>query len=256
MPNTMNDHRSAVFKLMIYVIGFLLFCEWLLPLESITETKNVTIFFIYATFCFFVSFIQVPWYLSMPLKLLGLAFILDGLYIAETIFSRNWFSVLYDQIIFNIQVIQAQEWWQMTPLFRSLLFLILLWLMSYLLFYWIVVANRMFVFVLLTLIYVTVVDTFTVYDGKWAIIRTFVLAMAALGVTSFHKEMDKESIALGGFKKGHLWVLPLLAIILFSTVAAYASPKLSPQWPDPVPFIQSAAGGAGPGGSGVVQKVG
>ncbi|MGP4067006.1 transglutaminase TgpA family protein [Halobacillus sp. B29] len=256
MPNTINDQRSTVFKLMIYVIGFLLFCEWLLPLEAITETKNVTIFFIYATFCFFVSFIQVPWYLSMPLKLLGLAFILDGLYIAETIFSRNWFSVLYDQIVFNVQVIQAQEWWQMTPLFRSLLFLILLWLMSYLLFYWIVVANRMFVFVLLTLIYVTVIDTFTVYDGKWAIIRTFVLAMSALGVTSFHKEMDKESIGLSGFKKGHLWVLPLLAIILISTVAAYASPKLSPQWPDPVPFIQSAAGGAGPGGSGVVQKVG
>ncbi|SFG54898.1 protein of unknown function [Halobacillus alkaliphilus] len=256
MPNTINDQRSTVFKLMIYVIGFLLFCEWLLPLEAITETKNVTIFFIYATFCFFISFIQVPWYLSMPLKLLGLAFILDGLYIAETIFSGHWFSILYDQIIFNVQVIQAQEWWQMTPLFRSLLFLILLWLMSYLLFYWIVVANRMFVFVLLTLIYVTVVDTFTVYDGKWAIIRTFVLAMAALGVTSFHKEMDKESIALGGFKKGHLWVLPLIAIILFSTVAAYASPKLSPQWPDPVPFIQSATGGAGPGGSGVVQKVG
>ncbi|MGP4076007.1 transglutaminaseTgpA domain-containing protein [Halobacillus sp. K22] len=255
-PNTTNDQRSAIFKLMIYVTGFLLFCEWLRPLEVITETNDVTIFFIYATFCFFVSFIQVPWYLSMPLKLLGLAFILDGLYIAETIFSRNWFSVLYEQIVFNIQVIQAQEWWQMTPLFRSLLFLILLWLMSYLLYYWIVVANRMFVFVLLTLIYVTVVDTFTVYDGKWAIIRTFVLAMAALGITSFYKEMDKESIGLRGFKKGHLWVLPLLAIILFSTVAAYASPKLSPQWPDPVPYIQSATGGAGPGGSGVVQKVG
>ncbi|WP_226584349.1 DUF4129 domain-containing transglutaminase family protein [Halobacillus litoralis] len=253
----MLDRDSLFYRLMLYIIGFLLFCEWLRPLEVISNTDDVRIFFIYATFCFFVSFLQVPWYLSVPLKGLSLAFIIDGLYIGERIFSGDWFSVLYGQILFNIQMIQSQEWWQMTPLFRSLLFLILLWLMSYLLYYWFVVARRMFFFVLLTLIFVTVVDTFTVYDGKWAIVRTFILGMMALGLSSFAKEMEKESISIDGFHKAKVWAVPLLAIILLSSAAAYASPKLSPQWPDPVPYLESAAGGSGPGGSGrTVQKVG
>ncbi|WP_146815714.1 transglutaminase TgpA family protein [Halobacillus faecis] len=254
----MEERQSFIYKLILYITGFLLFCEWMRPMEQISDTDDVRVFLIYATFCFFVSFIQVPWYLSIPLKGLGLAFIIDGLYIAERIFSRDWFSVLYDQVLFNIQMIQLQEWWQMTPLFRSLLFLILLWLMSYLLYYWFVVARRMFFFVLLTLIYVTVVDTFTVYDGKWAIVRTFILGMVALGLSSFAKVMDQESISFKGLQKAQVWALPLLAIILFSSAAAYASPKLDPQWPDPVPYIESAAGGAGPGGSGsgTVQKVG
>ncbi|TGB01033.1 DUF4129 domain-containing transglutaminase family protein [Halobacillus salinus] len=255
--NEQKSGQSFMYNLTIYIIGFFLFCEWLLPLETVTNTDDVTIFFIYAAFCFFVSFLQVQWWISMPLKFIGLAFIIDGLYVAERIFSRDWFSVVYNQIMFNIQVIQTQEWWQMTPLFRSLLFLVLLWLMSYLLFYWLVVAKRMLLFVVMTFIYVTVIDTFTIYDGKWAIVRTFILGMAALGLSSFAKEMDKESIPSAWYKRVHLWIVPLVAIIFFSTVAAYASPKLTPQWPDPVPYLQSATGGPGPGGSGnAVQKVG
>ncbi|SEH88359.1 protein of unknown function [Halobacillus karajensis] len=254
----MEERQLFIYKLVLYVTGFLLFCEWLRPLETISHTEDVKIFFIYAVFCFFVSFLQVPWYVSIPLKGMALAFIMDGLYIAERIFSGAWFSVFYEQIIFNTQMIQFQEWWQMTPLFRSLLFLILLWLMSYLLYYWFVIARRMFFFVLLTLIYVTVVDTFTVFDGKWSIIRTFVIGMIALGLSSFAREMDKESIPFKGLHKARVWTIPLIAVILLSSAAAYASPKFDPQWPDPVPYLESAAGGAGPGGSrnGTVQKVG
>ncbi|CDQ20634.1 transglutaminase TgpA family protein [Halobacillus karajensis] len=254
----MEERQLFIYKLVLYVTGFLLFCEWLRPLETISHTEDAKIFFIYAVFCFFVSFLQVPWYISILLKGMALAFIMDGLYIAERIFSGAWFSVFYEQIIFNTQMIQFQEWWQMTPLFRSLLFLILLWLMSYLLYYWFVIARRMFFFVLLTLIYVTVVDTFTVFDGKWSIIRTFVIGMIALGLSSFAREMDKESIPLKGLHKARVWTIPLIAVILLSSAAAYASPKFDPQWPDPVPYLESAAGGAGPGGSrnGTVQKVG
>ncbi|WP_281659079.1 transglutaminase domain-containing protein [Halobacillus sp. Cin3] len=252
----MQDRHSTVYRMILYGIGFLLFCEWLRPLEMISQTDDVRIFFIFAAFCFFVSFLQVPWYLSMPLKGLGVAFILDGLYIGELIFSPGWFAVLTEQVTFNIQMISGQEWWQMTPLFRSLLFLILLWLMSYLLYYWFVVARRMFFFVLLTILFVAVVDTFTVYDGSWAIIRTFVIGMAALGLSSFAKEMDKESIVFKGLHKAKVWLFPLIGVILFSSAAAYASPKFAPQWPDPVPYLESAAGGTGSGGGRTIQKVG
>ncbi|MFC7063263.1 DUF4129 domain-containing transglutaminase family protein [Halobacillus seohaensis] len=257
--NLSSVRQLNMYRIIIYICGFLLFSEWLRPLEIIADFNNVSIFFIYAAFCFFISFIQLNGVISIFLKLMGLVFIIDGLYIAERIFSRNWFSVSYDQIIYNYQVIESQQWWQMTPMFRSLLFLILLWLMSYLLFYWFIVAKRMFIFVLLTIIYVTVVDTFTIYDGKWAIIRTFSLSMIALGLAHFFKEMEKESISIGRISKPYKWVLPLTGVIVLSSLFGYASPKLTPQWPDPVPHIMSANPGAGtgPGGNGgPVQKVG
>ncbi|MFC7322642.1 transglutaminaseTgpA domain-containing protein [Halobacillus campisalis] len=257
--NLTSDRYQSFYQITIYLCGFLLFMEWLMPLDVIGEFNNISIFYIYAAFCFFISFIQINWMISVPLKLVGLLFILDGLFIGERIFSSGWFTIVYDQILYNIQVIQSQQWWEMTPMFRSLLFLILLWLMSYLLFYWFIIAKRMLVFVVLTILYVTVVDTFTVYDGKWAIIRTFILAMVSLGLAHFYKEMEKESISVKSLKFTYRWVVPLVGMVILSSVLGFASPKLTPQWPDPVPYLTSANPGAGSGdgpGNGPVQKVG
>ncbi|WP_173917443.1 transglutaminase domain-containing protein [Halobacillus sp. Marseille-Q1614] len=246
--------QQTIYHSLIYICGFLLFLEWLRPLDEIAEFNNVGIFFVYAGYCFFISFLQFSWLISVPLKLAGLVFIIDGSYIAERIFSRDWFSAIYDQFLYNIHIIQAQEWWQMTPMFRTLLFLVLLWLMSYLLYYWFIIAKRMLLFILMTIIYVTVIDTFTIYDGKWAIIRTFVVAMIALGLTHFFKEMERESIALNNQK--FTWMAPLITFVLFASVLGYAAPKLEPQWPDPVPYLTSGNPGAGSGYGDGVQKVG
>ncbi|MFD1021049.1 DUF4129 domain-containing transglutaminase family protein [Thalassobacillus hwangdonensis] len=251
-----RQQQKFLYQFVIYVCAFLLFWEWLRPLEQITDTEDITIFIIYAGFCFFISFLQVSWWLSIPLKFLGLAFILDGLYLAERLFSKAWFTAATEQIQFNISQIFQQQWWEMTPFFRSLLFLILLWLMSYLLYYWFVVAKRMLFFVILTFIYVTVLDTFTVYDGKMAIVRTFIISLIGLGISSFSKEMDREEVHFKGLRKAHLWVLPLVLVIAFSSVVGYASPKLTPQWPDPVPFLTGGTGSGGFGNGGGIQKVG
>lgn len=253
-----SSRLSSVYQLIIYLSGFLLFWEWLRPLAIITDTGNLSLFIVYAAFCFFLSFINVKWWLSILLKLAGAAFILDGLFIQEVIFSPVWFFILMDQIQFNIAVILNQEWIYLTPLFRSLLFLLLLWLMSYLLHYWFVIANRIFLFILLTFIYITVLDTFTIYNANYAIVRTFIISLIAMGVSSFTKELDREAMMQLSKKKIFAWIFPLVSMILFFTLVGFASPKLEPQWPDPVPFITSTAQNAGinEGAAGGMQKVG
>ncbi|KGX89996.1 transglutaminase-like domain-containing protein [Pontibacillus marinus] len=257
MANTSQDNRQLFFRGIVYLCGFLLFWEWLRPLEEVTDTSDISIFVIYAAFCFFLSFIQLPWYFSTPLKLVGLAFILDGLYMPQRFLSKEWFGFFYEHIQYNVNVIMDFQWWEMTPLFRSLLFLLLLWLMSYLLYYWFVVAKRISFFVILTIIYLTILDTFTVYEAKVPIIRTFLVSLTIMGVSSFVKEMEKESINLRERKASYIWVIPLILVVLASSVVGYAAPKQVSQWPDPVPFIKSTATGFGSGGSGgSIQKVG
>ncbi|QDP42071.1 DUF4129 domain-containing protein [Radiobacillus deserti] len=249
--------QQRVYQSIIYLCGFLLFWEWLRPLEEISDTGSVPVFVLYAAFCFLISFFQVRWWISFPLKLAGMLFILDSLFLSEALFSKPWFTVLYLHITYNIDLIMSQSWGEMTPVFRSALFLILLWLMSYLLYYWFVVAKRIFTFVLLTFIYMTVLDTFTAYEADQAIVRTFIVSLLALGLSNITKEVEHEAISFQGLRK--LWkvALPLILFVSLSTAVGFASPKLDPQWPDPVPFIKSTAENAGFGeGGSVIQKVG
>ncbi len=241
----------------LYICAFVLFLEWLYPVNVIGDVNNLTVFILFTMFCFFISMLQIQWYISMPLKGFGLLFIINSLFLIHPLFSRLWFDQVFMELSFNINVLFSQQWYELTPLFRSVLFLLLIWLMSYLLHYWFIVMKRIFLFVLLTIIYITVLDTFTIYEADAAIVRTFVVSFVALGMTNFFKEIDREAIRFSWVKKSPIWVVPLVTIVLFSTLIGYAAPKFDPQWPDPVPFLKSTAENAGSSDTGSgISKVG
>ncbi len=64
----------------------------------------------------------------------------------------------------------------LTDMYRTMLFFLLLSILSYLLYYWIVHARRILVFLLMSIIYISTIDTFSEYDGSWSIIRYLRLA--------------------------------------------------------------------------------
>ncbi|WP_164670177.1 DUF4129 domain-containing transglutaminase family protein [Virgibacillus doumboii] len=254
----MKSKLPLLYTSILYICAFVLFLEWLYPVNAIGDVNNLTVFILFTVFCFFISILQVKWWISMLLKGFGLAFIINSLFFTESVLSKLWFKQVFTEIGFNINALFSQQWYDLTPMFRSVLFLLLIWLMSYLLHYWFIVMKRIFFFILLTFIYLTILDTFTVYDADTAIIRTFIISFAALGMTNFFKEIDREAIRFSWLKSSAVWAVPLIAVVLFSTLVGYAAPKFDPQWPDPVPFIKSAAENAGSSGNGgsVVQKVG
>lgn len=253
-----QEQRNSIFYTSIlYICGFMLFLEWLYPLQEITDTNNIMIFILYGIFCFSLSLFQIKWWISFILKGTALFIIIDSLFLDPTFLSPMWFEQLFLDISYNVQALFAQTWYDLTPLFRSVLFLLLIWLMSYLLHYWFVVMKRILLFVLLTFIYLTILDTFTAYNGGFAIFRTFIVAFIALGIANFMKELDRESIPFTWVKKSPVWILPLILTVLFSSVVGFAAPKFDPQWPDPVPFITSTAENAGSSGNNsLIQKVG
>lgn len=199
----------------------------------------------------------MKWWLTLLLKGLGLLFIINGLFFEQSFISMYWVNALYMELTYNAEVLFSQQWYHLTPLFRSLLFLVLIWLISYLLHYWFVVMKRIFLFIFLTFVYITVLDSFTVYEADLAIVRTFIISLIALGIANFMREMDKELIQFKWIKKTPVWLFPLIAIVFFASIVGFAAPKFDPKWPDPVPFIQSATGNNGNAGEGSgVQKVG
>lgn len=222
----------------LYVLGFILFWEWLRPLEIVTDTANSIYFVIFAGSCFLLYFLRIPFWLSSPLRFVFLLYILHALFFEGSFFNVEWLYGLYGDVALNTQSLLNSQWMKMSDLFRTFLFLILLWVMGYLIHYWLIQAKRIFGFYILTIIYLGVLDTFTKYDASAAIVRTIIIGFLLMGCMQMFRLKEKEGIKVRPF-----WLAALSVVIAISVSIGFYAPKAGPQWPDPVPFIKSAAKG-------------
>lgn len=243
--------RSKMFSFILYALGFLLLWEWLLPLEQVTKTSEVQYFIIFVVASLLLNFFHSPWYITWPLKA---AFILYALY---AIFSESmefilWLSQLLGDIRVNTSMVLSRDWLDLSPLYRSLLFFLLLWQITYLLRYWLMIKRKIFVFYFMTIFYITLLDTFTQYNGEHAIVRIVFIGFILLGLLFFKRVVEAEKMD-GQHLLLRRWMIPLASMICFGVVIGYLSPKAAPIWPDPVPFIESKAENMGRGG---ISKIG
>ncbi|MCL7748884.1 transglutaminase TgpA family protein [Halalkalibacter alkaliphilus] len=241
---------------LLYGLSFLLLMEWLLPLPHITDTGYIFVFVLVTAVFFFITFLQLPVIVSMVLKSLVVFYGLYLVFMDGPFLSFEWFLYIVSDIMININLMLTGGWYGLTDLFRSFLFFVLLAIMSYLLFYWTVHARRVLFFLVFTVVYVTVIDTFTIYDATFAIIRTFIIGFLLLGLVTMYRMIEQQTV----YKAPKL--LPVrLAMLLIMLIGAggllgLLSPKLDPQWDDPVPFVRAAVG-MGENGSGeLIQRIG
>lgn len=243
-----TSHERKTTAFVYYFFAFMLLWEWLRPLQEVTDTANTYIFVIFIGVGFLLLFLKLRWYVTFPIKMILILIILHGLYFDGIFFRFLWMEEFIRDIISNTSLIQSGNWNNITSSYRSLLFFILLWLLVYLIHYWILFQKRILYFLLLTLLYITVLDTFTPYDATLAIVRTVLIGFFMLGMLHFDRLKIVENLKV---KRANSirWMVPLLAFVLLSMFLALIAPKASPQWPDPVPFITAigreddAAGG-------------
>lgn len=228
--------KRDVRNLLLNIFGFLLLWEWLRPLETVTDTKETAGFIIFIGVSFLLLYLRVPFVFSALIKIFLIFYMIHSLYFRYDFLDSTWLGIFISDFMKNIGLMFQANWLGMTPIFRTILFFILLWLMSYLLHYWFTHQKRILLFFVLTIIYITVIDTFSPYDAKTAIIRTVFIGFFMLGILQFERLKDKELSKHVNI--GKKWAIPLAIFILFSTFIGYVSPKASPQWPDPVPFLK------------------
>ncbi|MFD1707387.1 transglutaminase domain-containing protein [Siminovitchia sediminis] len=243
--------QSQLLSFLLYVLGFMLILEWLLPLEQITQTSEIHYFVVFVLLSLLLNFLQAPWFISWPLKA---AFIFCALF---AIFSGEmglgaWTSQLVDEIRINTVMVFKSVWLDLSPLYRSFLFFLLLWQITYLLRYWLTIKRKVFVFYVMTILYVTLLDTFTEYSGRHAIVRIVIIGFTLLGVLFFKRLYEKEQME-DQFSLLGRWIIPLFLVVCTGVGIGYLSPKAAPIWPDPVPFLESKAESIRNGG---VSKIG
>ncbi|MGM0878436.1 MAG: transglutaminase TgpA family protein [Bacillota bacterium] len=246
-----NEGKSTAF--VYYLFAFILLWEWLRPLQEFTDTANTFIFVFFIGISFFLTFFKARWFVTFPVKIIIILIMLYGLFFKGVFFSFLWIKDLVLDIVFNIGLIPSANWMSMTSSFRSLLFFILLWLLVYLIHYWILFQKQILFFFVLTLLYITVLDTFTPYDATLAIVRTVLIGFIMLGLLYFDRLKKVENLKMERLASIR-WILPLIAFIILSMFLAILAPKASPQWPDPVPYITAI--GREDEGEGGTKKIG
>ncbi|MDM5297087.1 transglutaminaseTgpA domain-containing protein [Bacillus pumilus] len=240
-----THQRQSRFELFLYYfVAFLLLWEWLRPLQDFTETSHTSYFIIFIGLTCLFTFFRLKWYVTLPL---GAGLMLLALYFLFYQSEPSYPAALFADIKDNVTLMSMGMWSDMYPSFRTLLFYVLLWLLVYLLHYWVVYQQRIFFFLLMTIVYVTILDTFTPYDATYAIVRIMVFGFCLLGLLYFDRLRSAEDLRVS--QKARLkWFLPMLALVLVSASLGATLPKSDPQWPDPVPFFKAVTNQDGAGG--------
>ncbi|MGF7536212.1 DUF4129 domain-containing transglutaminase family protein [Bacillus mexicanus] len=228
---------SRLSLLLFYFLAFLLLWEWLRPLDSFTDTKHTGFFSVFIALTFLLTFFRMRWFVTVPFSVLFTLISIHILFYQGSIFDLSWISSFLQDVYLNITLIQSGQWNDMIPSFRTLLFFILLWLLVYLLHYWVIYQRKTLFFFMMTVAYITILDTFTPYDATFAVIRIVLIGFFMLGLLYLDRIKLMERITLP--KTSVLkWFLPLSILILIAVGFGLAAPKSDPAWPDPVPFLK------------------
>ncbi len=223
---------------LLYSFGFLLLWEWLRPIEQLTNTNHIEVFIIFLLIAFALPFFKVKSILQSTTKILFILFSINQFHYEEGFFQFNWLQSFVTNVVKDIGLLASRNWTDVSNEFRTCLFFILLWMMGHLI-HWFLKRQSIFIFFFMTLVYITVLDTFTVYVAKAAIVRTVVSGFAVMGMLTFYRIIQKEKVnSDAAFTRK--WMIPLAGMIAFSVLIGIIAPKAAPIWPDPVSYIQAA----------------
>lgn len=238
------DWLAAVFL-------FLLLREWLLPLPSLTDTSEVAPFLYLAAGILFLDLLLEWRWLATTLKLGGGLWLLHHTFFVTPLFAPEWLKEVYVRFVQDVPLIYAQNWPNMSPVSRSLLFYLLIVILVSLLSYLVLEQRQGLWFVFMTEAYLATLDTFMPYDADGGIIRSLIAGFFMLAVLHFSA---MEKLAGKGKNRFAFWksLLAPVLIISLSVGVAYSAPKQEASWPDPISYFM----GNGEEGPGTLKKVG
>lgn len=252
----MKDVRIDKWLLvLLYTLAFFMTIEWLKPVEELTDTGHISLFYGFVGLALLFGLLRVPGWIGVPIKVIYITLTLQYVFLEKEWLSAEALKMTVLDVQQNFSFIWSGEWMSISYMFRTGLFFILLWMLCYLIRFWIEYRKSVLLFFGMTVIFLSVVDTFTSFDASFAILRVMIIGLLLLGLL-FPLRLSaktKTQLPITSYFKVSA---PLVGVLLFVAIVAILVPIKEPVWPDPVPFIRSAAGLGDSGNGEGVSKVG
>lgn len=257
------NSANSITHFFIYALTFLLIWEWLRPIPVITATGQIEIFVWFTLFSAVLIYLRIPAYITAPAVFAGIIFCLHIIFFEGSFFSieggGRTLQAFFSEFAVNTGLIFGGNFAALTDLFRTFLLFMLLALICYLLYFWVLYTRRVFFFLLCTVVYITILDTFTTVDASQAIVRIVVIGFFMITLLQMLKVQDEER-AIGRQRKSLIspaWMYTLITVVSIAVIVGFVAPKPESQWSDPVPSIERFFGAEGfIGGTGSAQRVG
>lgn len=259
--------RKPIRILVYSLFVFALFFEWMVPLKRTTDTGRIDIFLLLFVVFLIIDISRLPKWAGMVVKPLFLALIVYSVFFAPSdfpFFSFEWIRAGWSGMKADFLLLQSADWMLMTPFVRTLFFLLFIWLMEAVMFRYVVRGGRVFWIFILTVFYLSALDSLTPFDGRIAIVRTFCYGFLMLAFSRLDQLLSQESFR--NFKKTGRntlkpsrwmpWFSAGFSFILLAAAIGLAAPKSVASWRDPISFITSYDERAKTGAAGEPRKVG
>ena len=250
-----RTYLSRAEQVILFVMIFLILQEWLKPVMQLTGTGYFGLISLFMALCLIISLFEWPLVVSWLLKIIYISWFINYVY---NNLGLSFLSFLEQEILVNFDAIRYGEWGFVTNGFRTFLFFILIWMLVYLIHHWITVRMSIFYFLVMTVFFVATLDTYSVYDGRVAIVKVLLVGFLMTALLFLKRFILKRNILIDWNATAKLMV-PVVLVVALVGGTAYLLPKAEPIWPDPVPFLKGISTGEGIGegfGFGTTQKVG
>ncbi|XRD24730.1 transglutaminase domain-containing protein [Lysinibacillus fusiformis] len=229
-----------------YIIVFFILREWLIPIMQLTNTGGFHLFLVFIGLSLALSLFRVHPLLSGIVKFGYMTWCIVFIYSESPVLSGQSISFLIAEWKGNMVAIISGDFGLVSDAFRTVLFLVLIWMLVYLIHHWVSVRKNIFYFFAMTVFFIATLDTFSEYNGKTAIVKVVILGLMMTGVLFVKRLWLQVGTTSNTFGRWKI-VIPMLVSVLFVGSIAFFLPKTGSTWADPVPFIQGVTGQDGNG---------
>lgn len=229
-----------------YIIVFFILREWLIPIMQLTNTGGFHLFLVFIGLSLALSLFRVHPLLSGIVKFGYITWCIVFIYSESPVLSGQSLSFLIAEWKGNMVAIISGDFGLVSDAFRTVLFLVLIWMLVYLIHHWVSVRKNIFYFFAMTVFFIATLDTFSEYNGKTAIVKVVILGLMMTGVLFVKRLWLQVGTTSNTFGRWKI-VIPMLVSVLLVGSIAFFLPKTGPTWADPVPFIQGVTGQDGNG---------
>jgi len=218
--------KSNFTLFLLYSYGCILLWEWIRPIDHLTTTYHINIFIFYSLIVFTLSFFKVKRILQWIINIFLVLIFVNRFHYDIGFLHFRWILIFIKHVVENIIWLTTGRLNELTDEFKTFLFLLSLSIIVYFINFFL---NRMWIFFLflLTVLYISLLDSLTYYGGKTAIVRTVLLGFTTMGILTYDNLMEKGRVHYYSeyVKK---WLAPLVSMITIFVLIGSLAPKPSP----------------------------
>lgn len=238
----MTKPMSKIELCIYYAFIFLILYEWLVPVMELTNTGYIQYFMLFILLSIACTLLQLPMPIAALLKVMYILWFITLTHGGVHLLHIDGMRFLASEAFYNAKQLIHLDVAAVTNSVRTILFFVLLWMLMYLIHYWITVRYSLFYFVVMTIFFLASLDTFSDYDGQWAIAKVLLYGLVLTGMLVVKRIIATHDLHVPASYMV-LYTIPVFALVATAGYGAYMMPKAPPTWPDPIPFVKSVATG-------------